>query len=146
MPANSAFTPRLIGETEKSLNAILDRHLAGAKLTEQHWITLTLVVASGGAIDRGELVERVSAGAKFGEDDVRARVTELVERQQLLDDSDSPKVTLTDTGKELHARIRSANVELTQRLWGDLPAADLEVAARVLATILERANAELRSP
>jgi hypothetical protein len=32
---------------------------------------------------------------------------------------------------------------LTERLWGDLPAADLDTARRVLAVVLERANAEL---
>jgi hypothetical protein len=145
MSANTAFTPRLIGETEKTLNAILDRHLAGAELTEQHWITLTLAVVSGGSIDRRELVEHVSTGAKFSEHDVQARVSELIARQ-LLDDSGSPQVTVTAAGKELHARIRSVNVELTERLWGDLSDDDLATAARVLGTVLERANAELARP
>ena len=141
MSTTPTFTPRLIGETEKTLNAILDRHLSGAGLTEQHWITLTLAVVSSGSIDRGELVKQVSGGAKFSDDDVRARVSELI-GMQLLDDSGSREVTVTNAGRELHARIRAANVELTERLWGDLPKADLEVAARVLATVLERANAE----
>jgi hypothetical protein len=143
MSTTPTFTPRLIGEAEKTLNAILDRHLSGAGLTEQHWITLTLAVVSSGSIDREELVKRVSSGAKFGEEDVQARVSELVGRR-LLDDSGSPQLAVTDEGKQVHASIRSANVELTQRLWGDLPDADLEVAARVLATVLERANAEFR--
>jgi hypothetical protein len=141
MSTTPTFTPRLIGETEKTLNAILDRHLSGAGLTEQHWITLTLAVLSDGSIDRGELVKKVSQGAKFSEDDVRARVSELI-GMQLLDDSGSPEVTVTNAGRELHARIRAANVELTDRLWGDLPADDLATAANVLATVLERAKAE----
>jgi hypothetical protein len=33
--------------------------------------------------------------------------------------------------------------EITQRLWGDLPAEDLAIAGRVLGTVLVRANAEL---
>jgi len=143
MSTDAAFTPRLIGETEKTLNAILDRRLTEADLTEQHWITLTLAVVSGGSIDRGELVRQVSNGAKFREDDVQARVSELIARQ-LLGDSSSPVVTLTDAGKELHGRIRSANVELTERLWGDLPAADLATTARVLTIVHERAESELR--
>jgi len=143
MSTDAAFTPRLIGETEKTLNAILDRRLTEADLTEQHWITLTLAVVSGGSIDRGELVRQVSNGAKFREDDVQARVSELIARQ-LLGDSSSPVVTLTDAGKELHGRIRSANVELTERLWGDLPAGDLATTARVLTIVHERAESELR--
>jgi hypothetical protein len=33
--------------------------------------------------------------------------------------------------------------EITGRLWGDLPAEELDVAARVLSTVLKRATAEL---
>lgn len=142
MSATPSFTPRLIGETEKTLNAILDRHLAGSGLTEQHWITLTVAIVSGGSIDRDELVKQVVSGAKFSEQDVRARVSELVGRQ-LLDDSISPEVTVTDAGAQLHAQIRAANTELTARLWGDLPADELATTARVLGIVLERANAEL---
>ena len=142
MSATSAFSPRLIGETEKTLNAILDRHLAGSGLTEQHWITLTVVIVSGGSVDRDELVSQVVSGAKFSEHDVRVRVSELV-ASQLLDDSASPVVTVTDAGAQLHAGIRAANNELTARLWGDLSAEELATAAHVLETVLERANAEL---
>jgi hypothetical protein len=143
MSASPTFTPRLLGETEKTLNAILDRHLRGAGLTEQHWITLTLAVASGGSIDRGALVKEVSEGAKFSEDEVQARVSELI-ATGLLEDSGPPQVSVTEAGRELHAGIRGANATLTERLWGDLPAEELATAARVLATVLERANGELQ--
>ena len=52
-------------------------------------------------------------------------------------------VCVTDAGSELHERIRSAVVEITHRMWGDLPADDLAATGRVLTTVLERANAEL---
>ncbi len=142
MSATSAFTPRLIGETEKTLNAILDRHLAGAGLTEQHWITLTLAVVKAQPIARDELVRQVVSGAKFSEQDVQARVSELVTRQ-LLDDSSSSGVIVTNAGARMHAQVRAANAELVERLWGDLPADELATAARVLGIVLDRANAEL---
>ena len=142
MSPNPTFTPQLLGQTEKTLNAILDRHLAGAGLTEQHWITLSLGVLSGGSVERERLVKEVAGGAKFSEDEVRARISELVARQ-LLDDSGAPNVNVTEAGKELHGRIREANFELTERLWGDMAGDDLATTARVLATVLERANAEL---
>jgi DNA-binding MarR family transcriptional regulator len=142
MSATPPFTPRLIGETEKTLNAILDRHLAGSGLTEQQWITLTVAVVSGGSIDRDELVRQVVGGAKFSERDVLTRVSELVGRQ-LLDDSAPPEVTVTDEGARLHAEILAANTVLTGRLWGDLSADELATTARVLGIVLERANEEL---
>ena len=142
MSAPPTFSPRLIGETEKTLNAILDRHLAVGSLTEQHWIVLTMAIVGGGSIDREELIGQVVSQAKFSEHDVRARVSELVDRQ-LLDASASAELTVTDAGAQLQAQIRAANAELTARLWGDLPADQLATTAQVLALVLERANAEL---
>jgi hypothetical protein len=52
-------------------------------------------------------------------------------------------VTVSDAGAQLHTQIRAANNELTTRLWDDLSAEELATAARVLGTVLERANAEL---
>jgi hypothetical protein len=49
----------------------------------------------------------------------------------------------TDAGQQLHGQIRTAVTQITQRLWGDLPAEDLATAGRVLSTVLTRANAEL---
>jgi DNA-binding MarR family transcriptional regulator len=140
MSPNPAFTPQLIGQTEKTLNAILDRHLAGAGLTEPQWITLTLALRSAEPVDRAEFAARVSGATKFSEADVEARISDLADAQLL--DVTSGTVAVTDAGRELHARIFAANTDLTERLWGDLPAADLETAARVLAIVLERANAE----
>jgi hypothetical protein len=52
-------------------------------------------------------------------------------------------LTVTDTAQQLHSRIRTTIAEITQRLWGDLPAEDLATAGRVLSIITERASAEL---
>jgi hypothetical protein len=62
---------------------------------------------------------------------------------QLLSDCGSSEVTISDAGKRLHARILGANIDVTKRLWGDLPAEDLATTARVLAAVLERADLEL---
>ena len=40
---------------------------------------------------------------------------------------------MTEAGTRLHARIRGAVTEITERLWGDLPAGDLETTGRTLA-------------
>jgi hypothetical protein len=135
------FGPRLLGETEKTLNAILERHLSADGLTEQHWITLSIAAMSGDPMGASELAREVASRAKFTEDDVRARISELVDAQ-LLSDCGSSGVTISDAGEQLHARILGANIDVTKRLWGDLPAEDLATTARVLATVLERADAE----
>jgi hypothetical protein len=47
---------------------------------------------------------------------------------------------VTDAGRRLHSRISAAVADITQRLWGDLAAEDLATAARVLSTVLARAQ------
>jgi len=144
MSITPTFGTPVIGQTEKALNAILHRQLAGTGLTEPQWVTLTLTVTSGGAIDRDQLVSRVAGALKVSEADAQAHVTELAAAQLLhAREGEGSPVKVTDAGQELHGQIRTAVTEITQRLWGDLPAEDLATAGRVLSTILERANAEL---
>jgi DNA-binding MarR family transcriptional regulator len=144
MSTTPTFGTQVIGQTEKALNAFLGRQLAGTGLSEPQWVTLTVTVASDGTVDRDQLISRMAGFLKVSEAEAQTRIAELAAVQLLVlpDDKGSP-VRVTDAGKELHARIRTAATEITQRLWGDLPAEDLAVAGRVLSTILERANAEL---
>jgi DNA-binding MarR family transcriptional regulator len=138
------FGTQLIGQTEKTLNAILGRMLAGTGLTEPQWVTLTVAVMSGGAVARDQLVSRVAGALKVSEAEARTRIDELVAVQLLgHPDGEGSPVTVTDAGRELHGGIRAQVAEVTGRLWGDLPADELAIAARVLGTVLDRANAEL---
>jgi hypothetical protein len=140
MATDTTFTPQVLGETEKALNAILLRELAGAKLTEHQWITLRLTITAGGEIAREQLVGRLAGALKAGTAEAEARVDELV-AAGLLHSSDDGLVTTTEAGAHVHARVRGVVSEITHRLWGDLPADDLEITGRTLTTILERANA-----
>jgi hypothetical protein len=144
MSAYPTFSPQVLGLAEKTLNAILDRQLAGTGLTEPQWVTLTLTAASGGTARRDQLASRVAGALKVSEADARARIAELA-AAHLVDvpDGDGAQVKVTGAGQELYGRIRTAVGQITQRLWGDLPAEDLAVAGRVLSIVTDRANAEL---
>src|SRR5260370_29643331 len=137
-----AFSTALIGQTEKSLNAILDRQLAGTGITEPQWVTLTLTVVGGGTIDRAEFIRRVSGAAKFSEASVAERITELTAAGFLRDGGDG-LVLVTDEGQARWTEVRTAIGPITQGLWGDLPAEDLATVGRVLGIVLDRANAVL---
>jgi hypothetical protein len=145
MSSIPSFGAPILGQTEKALNAILHRQLEGTGLTEPQWVTLTMTI-TGGAVDRDELVGRVAGVLKVGDVDAQARIAELAAAQllQVPDDEGSP-VQVTEAGQHLHGRIRTAVTQITQRLWGDLPAEDLATAGRVLSTVLTRADAELAS-
>ncbi len=53
-------------------------------------------------------------------------------------------VGLTEAGQKFLGRVRGQVGEIAGRLWGDLPAADLDTTGQVLGTILERAETGLR--
>jgi DNA-binding MarR family transcriptional regulator len=143
MSTNPPFQ-QVLGQTEKALNAILDRQLAGTGLTEHHWITLTLTVSGGGTLEHDQLIGRVADALKGSEAQAQTLVTEL-SNAGLLDAAGGNRsvVTVTPAGRQLHTRIRAAVTEITERMWGDVPAEDLDTASRVLNTIRARANAEL---
>lgn len=144
MSSTLEFGTQLIGQTEKTLNAILGRLLAGTDITEPQWVTLTVAVMSGGSVPAAQFASRVAGALKVGGDDARTRIDELANAQLIeLRQTDEEEVSVTDAGRELHADIRGQVTEITQRLWGDLSADDLATAGRVLSTVLERANAEL---
>jgi DNA-binding MarR family transcriptional regulator len=141
MSTSSTFGTQLIGQTEKTLNAILSRLLADTGLSEPQWVTLTVAVTSGGSIERAAFAGRIAAALKISEADAQARIDELAAQQLFAFDDGA--VNVTDAGRQLQGRIRGAVGEITERLWGDLPAEDLAVAARVLTTVFERATVEL---
>lgn len=144
MSSTLEFGTQLIGQTEKTLNAILGRLLAGTDITEPQWVTLTVAVMSGGSVPAAQFASRVAGALKVGGDDARTRIDELANAQLIeLRQTDEEEASVTDAGRELHADIRGQVTEITQRLWGDLSADDLATAGRVLSTVLERANAEL---
>jgi DNA-binding MarR family transcriptional regulator len=142
MSTDPPFGTQIIGQTEKALNAILDRELTGTGLTEAQWVTLTIAVMGGESVDSAALVSRVAGALKLSDAQAQARIDELA-AAGLLDANTDRSVSVTNTGSTMHSRIRATVTEITQRLWGDLPADDLRAAGRVLAIVLERANTEL---
>lgn len=139
------FSPQLIGRTEKTLNAILDRQLAGA-VTEPQWVTLVLIAASSRSADRGQLTAQVAHALRVNQKTAVTHIGQLAGKG-LVQIAPGPGagVALTEAGQRLLGGVRKQVAEITQRLWGDLPVADLQVAGRVLSTVLERAEAELET-
>jgi hypothetical protein len=136
-----SFGTQTIGQTEKALNAILDRLLEGSGLSEPQWVALTVTVMGGGETGREELVATLDASLHRGREAVDGLVGSLVDTGLVEERGET--VAASEQGRELHARIRGQVQEITSRLWGDLPAEDLEAAGRVLDTVLERARGEL---
>lgn len=141
MNRNTAPLEQLIGQTEKAMNAILDRTLAGA-VTEPQWVTLVLTARGGGSAGRDQFSGAVARALQVDQATAAGHIGQLVAKG--LVSADGP-ITLTGAGQQLLDRVQGQTGGITRRLWGDLPAADHEATRRMLSTVLERAQAELRA-
>ena len=129
------FGPQLIGETEKTLNALLRRHLDESGLTEPQWVTLRLADALEGTVDEHGLAASVADRAHFA--DASNLVAELTDRTLLANGS------LTASGRQLMTRVQEAIAHETAPIFDGIPDDDIEAASRVLYTVLSRGRGVL---
>lgn len=126
------FGPVLVGQTEKSLQALLRRTLADTGLDERQWVALRLATMSDHRLDRARLVATVSDRAKFP--DTTAILDVLAQRGLLADGNP------TDAGRTLVARVLATSDTITGSIWRDLPSDDLAATTRILNEVLRRAR------
>jgi len=132
---STPFGPQLIGETEKTVNALLRRFLQGTGLTEPQWVTLRLADLLDGSGGAGDLAAAVADRAHFA--DAADLVSELTDRGLLGDGRPTP------AGRELTAGVQATIATETAAIWDDLPADDVAAATRVLNEVVTRARAVL---
>jgi hypothetical protein len=129
------FGPQLIGQTEKTLNALLAAALGG-RLTEPQWVTLRLAHQLQGEVSSTEkLANEVADRARFG--DAPALVAGLT-ADGLLEEGRP-----TARGTALYTEIREQTATLSAPVFADLPTAEVAAATRVLNEVLSRARAVL---
>jgi hypothetical protein len=134
---STPFGPQLIGETEKTLNALLRRFLEPIGLTEPQWVTLRLARQLDGTVDNDGLVTAVTDRAHFSN---AADIVGQLTASGLLEGG-----VLTNSGEELIADVLDTIAEGTAPIWGNLPEADVESATRVLNEVIARARQVLGS-
>ena len=135
---STPFGPQLIGETDKTLNALLRRFLEPTGLTEPQWVTLRLAGQLGGEVDDKGLVAALADRAQFT--DAGALVGELVARG-LLEGGQ-----LSSSGRELTSTVTAAIAAGTAPIWENLPETDTESTARILNEIITRGRRVLATP
>jgi len=134
---STPFGPQLIGETEKTLNALLRRFLHGTGLTEPQWVTLRMAALLDGCVGSDGLASAVADRAHFP--DAADLVGELANRG-LLDDGQ-----VTSAGRELTAAVQATISTQTAPIWDNLPADDVVATTQVLNEVVLRARAVLES-
>jgi hypothetical protein len=132
---STPFGPQLIGETEKTLNAVLRRFLEGPGLTEPQWVTLRLAGVLDGTVDADGLAAAVADRAHFA--DASGLVAQVTTRG-LVDAG-----RLTAAGRDLVAEVQAEIAAATAPVWDGLPPADVEAATRLLNEVVRRGRAAL---
>jgi hypothetical protein len=132
---STPFGPQLIGETEKTLNALLLRHLDGTGLTEPEWVTLRLSDLLDGTVDTNGLGAAVGDRAQFR--DAGRLVGDLTDRGLLSDGRP------TVGGRELLTTVQAAVATDAGAIFGDLAPDDVAAATRVLNEVRGRARVVL---
>ena len=135
-----------IGQAEHATRAVLDRLLAQTGTRFHGWVIINQLAAAGGTLGEDELTGRITHGLKIGEEAVHAAAAELAWQGMISREPTAgggTQVALTPVGTARFEQIRGGIGQVTQRLYGGLPESDLAIAHRVLATVTERANAEL---
>ncbi|RLP86184.1 hypothetical protein EAD89_21675 [Micromonospora sp. BL4] len=134
---------QVIGQAHYATRALLERAVTPLGISFGHALTLNALAA--GTIERTGLVHRITSTLKIDEPAAHTLITQLVDAGLARpdDQTDAPRVRLTDAGHAVQGRVADAVAGLTTRLYGDLPADETNAAARVLTLVTQRANAEL---
>ncbi|MGW0971265.1 MarR family winged helix-turn-helix transcriptional regulator [Streptomyces sp. NPDC002516] len=133
---------QVIGLAHYASRAALERVLARSGTTFEQSVALRAVSDDDGTTERTRVTDRLTAGLKIGEPAALRTVEELTARG-LLEEPAPGRLSLTDSGRELFASVRTAGDEIAARVYAGIPAEDLAAAGRVLALVTERANKEL---
>jgi len=129
------FGPQLIGETEKTLNALLARYLDEPQLTEPQWVTLRVASMLDVTGNVDDLAAAVTDRAHFAD---AAGIVDELARRGLLDDG-----RLSAAGRELLDRLQGEITDDTRAIFGDLASDDMAATERVLNEIVSRARLAL---
>ncbi|MBO0768069.1 MAG: hypothetical protein J2O48_05220 [Solirubrobacterales bacterium] len=126
------FGAQLIGQTENALSAIIESLLAETGVRRDQWIALRVASSTSAQ----QQITRLASTFQEHPDSAGARLDELIAAGLLQRDGE-----LTQAGRDLINNTVPRTDAVAKRLWGDLPAGDLDIAGRVLRTVLTRASA-----
>jgi hypothetical protein len=105
---------------------------------------LSVTAASGDAVDRDQVLGRVTAALKAEVDEVSETINWLMASGLLESEPGKERrLRITEPGRTRFSEIRRSVDEIVARIYSGIPAEDLATAGRVLVLVTQRANYEL---
>jgi hypothetical protein len=135
------LNPQIVGQAENAHGAIMTRVLTGTGLDRDGWIALSLTMFNGGTIEAAALTERLADAVKVDHATAEAAISNITAAGLVT--GDGGLVAATGAGQAIFDRVRSATGPIVARAYSDVPAEDLQTAARVLIAITAGLNREL---
>ncbi|MGW3622411.1 hypothetical protein [Streptomyces sp. NPDC000880] len=125
MSSAPTLNGQVIGQAHYATRAVLEGRLARTGITFHQVVALNAIADNGGAVERDWPVGRMTGTLKIDESAAGAKIAELT-TAGLLEAlpavaGEGARVGFTDEGQVPHGRT-AATAEITERLYGDLPA------------------------
>jgi hypothetical protein len=131
---------RAIGQTERTLQALLQRQFAGSGLSFADWTIL--VFLSGGPLRRSDLLARLAEG-HIGEGGSAQTAVDGLIGAGLIDRLDRGQdgcLRLTEAGDGLFQSVRRKVAGVTTRLFETIAGSDIEATRATLDLVARRAT------
>jgi hypothetical protein len=135
------LNPQIVGQAENAHGAIMINVLAGTGLDRDRWVALSLTLSNSGTIEAGQLTERLTGALKIDAGAAQSAIAELAAAGLVT--ADGNQVCATTPGRAMFEQVKAATGPIVARAYADVPAEDLQTAARVLIAITAGLNREL---
>ena len=136
MSTPTATFGQTLAFAERTLTAVLRRHLAERDVEPETWYALQLIAVNGPGVARDALTRDLEGSRTLTADSVRELLARLEADGLIHGDA---QVDLTATGKAMHGSLRAYIAGPTAELLGQFPAGDVETTMRTLQAITARA-------
>jgi DNA-binding MarR family transcriptional regulator len=142
MSDTPTLTAPIIGQAERSLQALLEPKLAAAGITFPQWVVLLTHGRGGGTAGRAAVERQLCDGLKIDRSAAAGVVDGLIAGGLLAAvPGDADTTELTPAGRATFDPVDERVRATAERLFGGFAEQDLATAARVLLEITARAEA-----
>jgi hypothetical protein len=131
---------RTLAFAERTMTAVLRRHLAERETTPETWYALRLIATDGPGLAREALSRDLEGSPTMTPDSTRQLLARLETAGLICGDA---AVDLTGQGQDLYEELRAYVSEPTVKLLSTVDPQDIDTTIRTLQAITKRAAEEL---